>query len=233
MLDMLTRRSMQQMDLKDIQVSADERNKWSPDYSSLEQFAFHMFFAYDRLQPELPEYGKFISERCVHLPVGFTMEKFVMQKSLLGKDTYPVIQRKNYIATPPRRIKGQLYYLQTEAFKDLDSLRRNGVEFHREYVEILVPYLQMKKLLPLEEGGRHKSEYKAIFDTEHPSVHVKKSVTVKAFTYVGVNDYWDGLSSPEEFGGITPYQWGNVRHYNAHNPDIGSYYYFTKREFFD
>lgn len=233
-------------DMLDLLTTANEESKWTPDIAQLESHAFQLFFAYDRLQPDFSDYEKVIKEHVIHAGMAFTNEKFVMQKFCLGKDSYPVIQRRNYIITPPRRIKGQLYYIESAVIKELDSMARNGVEFKRELLEIYMPYTQLKKPRPMlygkeweeakergEPEGRSRAEYEAVFGTAHPSFHIRKNTILKAYTYVGINDYWDGLSNPEEFGGITPMSWGNVQAYKAHDPEIGTYYHFTKRELFD
>lgn len=234
-------------DMLDLQTSASERSKWTPDCAQLEEHAFQLLFVYDRLQPDFPDYEKVVKEHVIHAGVAFTNEKFVMQKFRLGKDSYPIIQRKeNYIITPPRRIKGQLYYIQSEVIKELDSMARNGIEFKRELLEIYMPYTQLKKPAPMlygkereeavakgEPEGRTRAEYLAVFGTEHPSFHIKRDTILKAYAYVGINDYWDGLSNPEEFEGISPIGWGNVQAFKAHDPKIGTYYHFTKRELID
>lgn len=227
------------LDLTDIRLTAEERNKWTPDAVALEQAAFHLFFAHDRLQQGFPEHDKLIADYIVYGAIGFTDEKFVMQKSMLGRDTYPVIQRKDYTFTPPSRIKGQLFYLMQEEFRNLDSVMRNGIEFRRELINIYIPYFNLMKLLPLSKGGRHKEEYQAIFGTEHPSVPVPKNKIVRAYCYVGIDEYWDGLYEPKEgegekFDGISAYSgWHNVTRYLSHREDVGYYYHFTKRELFD
>jgi hypothetical protein len=130
--------------------------------------------------------------------------------------------------------------------KELDSMARNGIEFKRELLEIYMPYTHLKKPAPMlygkereeamargEPEGRTRAEYLAVFGTEHPSFHIKKHKILKAYGYVGINDYWDGVSNPEEFEGITNMSWGNVQAFKAHDPGIGTYYHFTKRELFD
>lgn len=217
---------MKREDLSDLSLNASKRNQWTPDATALEEAAFHLIFAYDRLQQGFTDHDKLIAEHSVYAGIGFTNEKFVMQKSTLGRDTYPVIQRKDdYIITPPSRIKGQLFYLEQEEFRELDTCAKNGVEWRRELIKIDVPFNKLRKLPSFEDGGRHKAEYEAVYGTAHPSITTLHTRSVKAFCYIGVDEYWDDL--------ITGYQFKNVNRYQARRPDIGEYYHFTKRELFD
>ena len=218
--------SHKKADLLDLKLTTATRNLWTPDASALEEHAFHLLFAYDRFQQGFDDHTKLVNDHCVYAGEGFTDELFVMQKSRVGKDTYPIIQRKdNYTLTPPKRVKGQLFYLLQEEFRNLDTVRKNGVEFRRELLSITIPYTNLYKLPSLQQGGRHKAEYLAVFGTEHPSIPINKVTTKQAYCYVAVDEYWDDL--------VSPYQWGNVTSYISHREGIGSYYHFTKRELFD
>lgn len=228
-------------ELLDIQTSANERTRWTPDATALEDHAFHLLFAWNRFQPEFYEYEQLIKEHCIHCAIGFTEEKFVMHKSDLGQNSYPIIMRSEHLVSgeivgnipQPRRIKGQLFYIMQEQIRNLDKIMQNGVEFRREYVDIMIPYHNLIKMAPMRYGkdavgqapGRTRAEYEAEFGTPHPSFHEPRTAIKKALCYVGVKSYWDDL--------LTPYQFPAVRHYHANNKAVGSYYHFQKRELFD
>lgn len=232
-MNFFSKRSALAETLRDIQITAREQNKFTPDIAKLEMAEEHLFFIYNELQPGFPEFEKLEPHVQLHA-FAYTDEKFVMQKCRLGFKTYPVIQRKdNYIATPPKRVKGRLMFVETEQIRNLDIRHENGVQFRRELIKIYLPFRKLIKLPSLQEGGVHtKAEYEAVFGTPHPSAHTEHARIVKAHCYVGIDDYFDPLIAP--YDADSGNCWGNVRAYESRRSDIGpDYYYFTKRELFD
>lgn len=211
--------------VQDISLTAQQRNMFTPDIALLEQHNFHLLFVFDRMLPGFDEFSKLLEEHSVRAATGFTNEQFVMYKSMLGLHTYPLIQRKDYIRDPIARIKGELYYVAQQQFRELDKVRKNTVEFNRELIDILVPFSRVRKLPSWKEGGRSTVEYQEIYGSPHPSVTEQHMKTIKAFAYIANDDYWNDY--------ITDSQFTTVTYYEARNQNVGLYQSFTKRELFD
>lgn len=201
-------------------------NGTTPDIGKLQEAAYQLIFVYDRLQIGFDDYKAYMSEHSARLCTAFTNDHFVMFRRKLGLQSYPILQRKDYVSPSPARIKGELHYISTDQLIRLDKLRENGVQFKRELIEIYIPHFAVHKLAPWNKGGRNKGEYMEVYGTEHPTDHVLHAAVVKAFAYIAEDSYWDDQID----GG---YDYLPVTKYEAHNRRVGAYYHFSKRDFFE
>lgn len=207
-------------------VSTQESSKWTPDIGKLQETEWQLVFIYDRLQLGFDDYTAYMSEHAATVCTAFTNDPYVMFKKRMGLNTYPILQKKDYVSPEPTRVKGELHYIRSQQLIQLDKLRENGVQFNRELIDIFVPFFKVHKLKSWKEGGRNKGEYMKLYGTEHPTDTIPHYQVIKAFAYIGANEYWDDLID----GG---YDYLPVTKYEAHNRNVGAYYHFSKRDFFE
>lgn len=207
----------------DFTTNLQERNKFTPDIAKLQEHAFQLVFVYDRMQQGFYEHELLVSEHSVKAANAFTNDRFSMLKYPLGKDTYPLILRTDWErwAYKPRRVAGELYYVLSEQIRELDKVQQNGVRFNRELIDVLIPYRQLKKLPSVKDTLMSRAEYQVLFNTDHPSEHIKLYTTRKAYCYIADDYYWDPLTSTDE------HMLAGTK-YQAHDPKVGEYFSFKK-----
>ena len=153
----------------------------TPDVVQLEQNLGWHLFVYDNLMKGYTEHA--LLSDAEERATAFTAQRFALWQAQRGKASYPIALRSNApyaeaswtdnrTVTPTARIKGQLYFVPPSVIIKLDGERHNGVLFHRERVDVSVPF--------------HKSD-------EHPREANEYIANVPAFMYIGDEDYWFGL----------------------------------------
>jgi gamma-glutamylcyclotransferase (GGCT)/AIG2-like uncharacterized protein YtfP len=94
------------------------------------------------------EYGDVMAGQKHHkmMPKGpcapaFTATKFSLWVKLEGHDSTPVALsfKSDVVQMARKRIKGELYLVEAETIIDLDNYRKNGVQFFRRQIPIIVP----------------------------------------------------------------------------------------------
>lgn len=166
-------------------------HKHTPDLWKLEQFAFQNIFVSDDLMTGKKHHSIIkdaaYSGEPIH-PVCYTFDKFTFFKKDLGEHSFPVSLPWDYRPTShlrwpvvPARVKGELYTIRPKSFIELDKLRLNGVQFHRQRVRVVLPYREVR------------------FDKKHilPNITDDYILTTTAWMYVGAPKYWD-----DQIGGI-------------------------------
>jgi len=208
----------------DFTTTLHERNKYTPDIAKLQEHCFQLLFVYDRMQQGFYEHDQLLLEHSVKAATAFTDKKFVMLKKPLHNATYPVILRRDdwkRLHHLPRRVQGELFYVLSEQFRELDKIQMNGVQYNRELIDIFIPFVQLKKMEPSRESGVPKAEYEKVFGTAHPSEHVKAYTVRKAYCYVGNDDHWEPFANDMD---MEPARWLVAR-----DQKVGEYYSFRKR----
>lgn len=209
----------------DFNTQLRERNQFTPDIAKLQEHCFQLLFVYDRMQQGFFEHEMLLAEHCVKAATAFTEEKFSMLNRPLGANTYPtILRRESWKRTPfkPRRIQGELYYVLSEQFRELDKVQKNGIEFNRELVDVYIPYTQLVKLPSVKDSLMSRTEYGVLFGTEHPSIHIPRYTTKKAYCYIGNDVYWEPFVETDEFMDAGT-------RYIAHDPKVGEYFAFKRR----
>ena len=212
--------------IRDMIMSAAERNKFTPDIADLERSEFQRVFIYNEMKYAhrshcfLPET---LAERDATC---YTDNYFVMHNKRLGKASQAVATDSDLWphpggATADRaRIQGELYVVCSSHISVLDTYHQNTVEFERRRVRILRPYRDMiraKDGFPL--NGQILESFKA-----RGIVHsMRGCATMDAWMYLGRQEYWGGLLSSLFFP---------VRMFTSPNEQwLREYYAFTPKEY--
>lgn len=185
--------------------------EFTPDIARLESKMSQLLFVCDHWQSR--HYGHdMIREYSVPLQTAFTRDYFVMYKRKLGAESWAVPLIDSPIVGAPRApIRGELHAITPSVrFAELDTDRRNGVMFYRDRVTLVMPY-QVEAWF--KEGGMMRSETRY----QH----------IQAWMYIGVPDHWNRVVD-EDFFLFDP-----VRTFEPKNPDLETYYNFTKLEYQD
>jgi hypothetical protein len=131
---------------------------WTPDKIQLERREYQPLFVYDNMVKGESEHN--LIEGCYlatnghgesHTPNIYTKDKYELWMSNANK--YPVafkseapgatmatFQKVGQGPVKSARIKGRLYKVRSDIMFVLDRHKKNGVEFLREKVDVLVPY---------------------------------------------------------------------------------------------
>lgn len=118
---------------------------------------------------------------------GFTEDTFHMWHRRLGTDSYAVALKADNVPQEhdrpewaedtrqkPGKIWGNIYHIRPYAFKKLDFVKANGVEFKRTKVNITVPI--------------QKTFYKALPEVSHEMKYV-----IPCYMYIGNPDFFNPL----------------------------------------
>jgi hypothetical protein len=135
--------------------------EFTPDYEELWDSRGWPVFEYGQFKLKMPKHKKLNAE---FLTPAFTVQKCPMWTNNRAEDTFPIGAKCHVpgFSAPRARIAGELYLVPTQSIPFLDTHYRNGVEFERKSVKLIVPTLN-------ERGD----------PTE-----------LRAFMYVGKKDYW-------------------------------------------
>lgn len=167
----------------------DHLESWSPDIIDLENRRYQPLFVYDTMmngyrENHLLKNNYKITPGLNPHPTVFTTDSFELWRANRPNASYPIALRNGSMNAPleerdragfkvfSARIKGQLFMVLSSAFLELDKERHNGLLFHRQWVDVLLPY----RVANVIRGPSQQ--------------YVGK---IKALMYVGDYSYWEGL----------------------------------------
>lgn len=180
--------------------------EYTPDIALLEQKMTHLLFVYDRMQERHSDHC-LISEYCCPMGKAFTKKNFVMFKRNRGIESYPVALEGSEELPSKAPIKGELYLIQTPRFIELDTYKRNGVQFVRKRVALTFPHRIIKQTK--EEQFLSELLYQDLW----------------AFMYVGEPSFWRQVIDDER------YIFKEVSTFKPNVLAYDQYYEFTKLEY--
>jgi AIG2-like family. len=197
----------------------NESVRHSPDLGKLEQYEFQLLFSPDETQRGYPQYP--LIEDSVFLCHAFTQKTYNYWQQRDGQ-LIPLEADKPAAVKyfpPSLRIKGEVHAIRPYQFRDLDTWKQNTVQYNRKRVKLLIPHREVivddyydedGKELPLCLQGK-----KGIVGPEQ--IHI-----IRAWMYVGRDEYWDEL--------LTPFNFHAVQHHMSRRPWLKEYYSYPKRE---
>lgn len=205
---------------------------WTPDAVQLEKKAYQPLFVCCQLGKGGREHSWLEGHyketdddgRSANMSL-FTKDRFELWQANRGPDSYPVPLRTSHPAATwttadeqqpgnvkAARIKGKLYQVRSDVVFTLDRLRHNGVVYHRELIDTLIPFRYL--------GGHQLGEARLSHEYVRPS---------KAWFYIAENDYWEPLLD----GGIyfKPARLSKPRNPHFRKWDVEPHYMFNPREY--
>lgn len=201
---------------------------YSPDYGWLEQFEFQLLFCGDDTKLNHSHHC-LLSDNSAFVGNAFTVNRFNYWYSDIGEDRIPIpmmTEDRDHTVRyfpPPLQIQGQLFAVRPQAFLSLDTYKRNTVQFRRKRVNLILPYREVNRTDYFDEEQK-------IIRPLPPSL-VGKAVEskervyiIRAWMYVGKEDYWNGLLDAGYRGFKT------VNYYESRRPWLKEYYAYPKRE---
>jgi hypothetical protein len=190
-------------------------SEFTPDIAILTRRQCNLFFVYDEMQEGHREFS-LIQEHAIPLGVAFTQDNFVLYKRKLNALSYAFALDESPFVAPKTAIRGKLFAIPREEdgstrFIELDAVKRNGVQFERRRVTVIMPYFYL---------GR---------DREGKPFRGYWECPIRCYMYVGVQQYWKPLlEEPEGF-----FLFDTVKTYTPNNPNLKEYYYYSKLEYED
>lgn len=161
-------------------------SKYTKDMMVLQQYKDHLIFI-----PCDMKRGKgnhhFLEDAKAY-GLGYTRSKYTMYKKNLGDLSFPIplpethstprIYGKHFTGVSAR-IRGEMYFVTAETIKELDTYKRNGVEFERILTQIVYPYREV-----YDQTNRDSGEFE---------LHLTPELTylMSAWMYVGLPEYWN------------------------------------------
>lgn len=198
-------------------ADANDALRYTYDAPLLETQRRWLVFVYDGFQMHHPLHKKIVELGALNMnkdvnrddPVhGYTVSRMVLWKHM-GKRVFPVPlygvhkhfqNRPKWDLTGGQgfAVKGQLFSLDWKGIAELDEFYKNGVEYQRHRVHVLIPY------------------HYELEDTDgRISTSLRHETIINAYMYVGVQSYWDehldGSFAPVKVfppkRGNPPYYW--------------------------
>lgn len=157
--------------IKDIIRRETAKLEYTRDAAILSQYNLIPVFIYGTLMEKYPEAELISQFNDMPTLVAFTYDNFYCMKKKLGSLSFPIAMEPNgeqkFTFSPPRTVKGQLFFLPPEAFYTLDKRFRNGLQFDRKMVSVCAFNREKKKELKLIEYA------------------------FEAFMYIGKPEHWE------------------------------------------
>lgn len=200
---------------------------FTPDQVDLENMQKHLVFCCDNTMLHMPKHeiiGK------PPLMEAFTTKEHSVWKVGEKEKSFPVPlppeRTNNYVpwadqrGAPPARIRGELFSLDTEKLKELDTFKENGVQFKRRRTKIEITYTAVIKV-----RDRAVAEFQLNQRLNKAQVHFSGlSHFVEAWFYSGVPKYWEERQDKENCF-TAP-----VKIYKSQKIPIDKWYFFTKHD---
>ncbi len=163
------------------------QNKFTPDLWRLEQYQRQLIFIADDLMTGHKNHTIIDDHLPIH-PGCYTQKDFYVWEKDLGDFSFPVpleeeIKLFSRYNAEPARIKGELYAIPGIQFIELDTHKKNGVQFFRKRIPITVPYRHVK----------YSTSSTALPFERLPEISPDYTHTVSAWMYIGIQDYWKDL----------------------------------------
>lgn len=205
-----------------------EEFKYTPDAPILERRYNQFVFVPNEMMSTQPKYDK-ISQSGFKIGFGFTEDKFTFWKQDAGEHTQAIPMEGAFKECPKARIKGELHLVSSTFMPDLDNYHRNGVEFTRKLIRVLIPYRRAKNYRPHDRAAYEWLISRTQFMGE-----------MTAWMYVGEPEYWNpllekgtklyhtnkkGIKSLTRVNGSGTFS--TVSCFQPNNPEQDIYYYFV------
>lgn len=167
-----------------------DRLAFTPDYQELSQKKSWLFFIHDDMMQTQPNH--FMVEEGSRsgfkpLDYGYTSKSFSFVKKELGLKSFPIaldIRDKSelpmYVADS-YRIRGEIYALRPQQIVKLDIYRQNGVQFHRQKVNINIGSRKQLRRHWYDAEGKKHFNYELGRD---------EMCTQEMWMYVARTEYW-------------------------------------------
>lgn len=186
----------------------------TPDMWKMEHYDWQLMFVYNEFLPGLIMHHLLEdpSLACSTEYYAYTREKYVMWKRDLGTHSSPLLLSVEPIgkASPRAFVKGFLWAIRPKQYYQLDRYMQNEVYYHRERVEVDVPYREINNF-----------DRRAVSELKHE--------TVEAHMYIPIKEYWEPLLDHGAiFKPVKPFYGHSLspEGYKIDRP----YYYWTKLE---
>lgn len=198
--------------------------KHSPDLGWLEQKEGWLYFATDEMKSGHPRYK--LGSGAV-LCTGYTEKLYNFWYQDEGNDRVPIPMLAQGDHTvryfpPPLRIQGELQYVPSSSFQQMDDYKRNTLQFRRQRVNILVPY-HVESRGDRDEHGKELP--KPLQGKNHTVKGPERVYVIRAWMYVGRPEYWNDVLDAGFRGFKT------VRHVEGRRPWLKGYYTYPKQGF--
>lgn len=186
----------------------------TPDMWRMERYDWQLMFVYNEFLPGLRMHH-LLEDPSLAVSTGYfgyTMNKYVMWKRDVGMYSTPLLLSTEPIgrASPKAFVKGFLWAIRPKQYYVLDQYMQNEVYFHRERVNINVPYREINNF-----------DKRAVSELKHE--------IVEAHMYIPNKAYWEPLlDHGRVFKPVTPF-YGHTISPQGHKIDR-PYYYWTKLE---
>jgi len=172
--------------IKDIIEWDKDRLQFTPDYPDLSQSRAHLLFVPDDMAQLQPNHN------LVHdgslsgfypLAYGYTTRRFSFVRKELGLKSFPIaldlsISIKDELPvwmSDEYRLRGEVYAIRPQQFIVLDTHRQNGVQFHREKVNVNIGYRKYYRRKNVADYYLEREEM----------------ITVPMMMYIGREQYWE------------------------------------------
>ena len=201
---------------------------YTQDAPFLERRYDQFVFVPNEMMSNHKEHDK-LGESKFKISFGFTDHKYTFWQQNAGEHTTTIPLEEGFKDTSKARIKGELYLLNSSHMFELDKYHKNGVEFTRKLVKILIPYRRAKNFRPNDRAAYEWMVSRVQFMGE-----------VTAWMYTGVSDYWTPLlekgtklshlnkSGIKSLTRINSHgTFSTVSCFQPNNPDLDIYYYFV------
>lgn len=169
-----------------------------------------------------------LGESRFKIAMGFTESKYTFWKQNAGEHTTAIPMQDTYKDCSKARIKGEVYLIRSTHIPELDNYHKNGVEFRRELIKVLIPYRRAKNFRP-----RDRAAYEWLVS------RVQFMGELTAWMYTGVPDYWNPLlekgtklfhQNKQGIKSLTRVNssgtFSTVQCFQPNNPEHDIYYYF-------
>lgn len=158
--------------------------KYTPDISYLEKHEYqNVFFSDDLMRGGRHHDLVASASKTGEKPLwcGYTFHPFHHYIKNLGKFSFPVMLKDpipNFTRWPAEKLKvwGEIYSVRPYRFKELDTLRENGVQFERQRIIVQIPDFKIR-------SGGHSP-------LPRPD-KIDRVTTIAVWAYVGIQKYWD------------------------------------------
>lgn len=193
--------------------------KYSPDLGKLEQYEFQLLFCPDETQRGYSQYP--LIEDSAFVCHAFTQKLYNYWQQRDGQlipleASAPAVVK---YFPPSLRIKGELHAVRPYQFRQLDIYKGNTVQYERKRVKLLVPYREVMKEDYIELGGK---PLPPALQGKKGTLSPEQVAVVRAWMYVGRDEYWDSILSPFNFKA--------VQHHTSRREWLKEYYSYPKRE---
>jgi hypothetical protein len=117
----------------------DKLAEYTPDLHELETQGFQRLFVSDEMMVGHRKHEELLNAHSVCLTAAFTQNQFCNVLHKRGVESYSAPFKEVLVGVKPAAIKGELFAVLSSQFKELDNYKKNGVEFIRERIKIVVP----------------------------------------------------------------------------------------------